>query len=143
MEVSDIVGAWRLVSFFAEGPDGRRVFPYGEDAQGFLVYAADGWMSAVLSRVDRGDFGQVGFAQAARASEADKARAFDGYTSYAGRYRIDGDTVEHTVACSLVPTMVGKTLRRRGRFEDETLVLDYDVQGRKHVYRYELRWSRP
>lgn len=143
MEPKDVAGTWRLNEFVAESNDGRRVHPYGPDASGLLVYATDGWMSAVLSRRDRGSFGSNTMERAGAATDDDKLRAFDGYTSYAGRYAIEGDVVRHTVEDALVPTMVGQTLERRARLEDGVLILSYEVEGRKRTYRYELRWSRP
>ena len=100
-------------------------------------------MSAVLCRKDRGPFASPSLELAATASDDARLRAFDGYTSYAGRYAIEGDEVAHTVECSLVPTLVGTTLRRRARLEGGVLTLRYDVAGRKRAYAYELRWSRP
>jgi hypothetical protein len=47
------------------------------------------------------------------------------------------------VEWSLLPSLVGETLRRDVRLEVDELVLGYDVEGRKHRYRYELRWTRP
>lgn len=143
MRAEDLLGTWRLVRFTAVGADGMRKLPYGQEAQGLLVYAADGWMSAVLSRADRGPFASESMERAGAATADEKVRAFDGYTSYAGRYAIDGEEVRHTVAQALVPTMVGQTLRRRARLEDGTLSLSYEVQGRKQSYHYELVWRRP
>ena len=142
MLAEDIVGAWRLDQFFAEGPGGRRRFPYGEDAKGLLLYSADGWVSAVLHRGERGGFSSQSLERAGQATEVDKARAFDGYTSYAGRYTIDGDVVRHEVAHALVPTLVGQTLERRARLHDGALSLSYEVAGRNRTYVYVLHWSR-
>ena len=142
MLVEDIVGAWRLDRFFSESPDRRRRYPYGEDAKGLLLYSADGWVSAVLHRGDRAGFASESMERAGHASEADKVRAFDGYTSYAGRYSVDGDVVRHEVAHALVPTLVGQTLERQVRLHDGALSLSYEVGGRTQTYVYVLHWSR-
>lgn len=42
------IGAWRLVSFEARA-EGETTFPFGQDAVGWLIYAATGQMSVMLS----------------------------------------------------------------------------------------------
>lgn len=134
--MSDLVGAWRLVDFHIHFDDGRpSVEPFGPGAQGLLVYSADGWMSAILSRADRPGLDVPRLEAAHRATDTSKARAFDGYLSYGGRWRIEGDTVVHTVQWALVPDIVGREQRRRFRFADG-LVLAYRGGART----YQLRW---
>ena len=36
---------WRLVSFEVLDAEGRRAFPFGEDAVGFITYTADGHLA--------------------------------------------------------------------------------------------------
>lgn len=141
MDPKSIEGAWSLDAFVIRRADGTTKHPYGEAAQGSLLYA-EGRVSAVLSRVPRGDFAVGSLERAHAASDVQKARAFDGYTSYAGRYAIDGDVVRHHVELSLVPTLVGQTLERRAAFDGAQLVLTYEVEGRGGKHHYELRWSR-
>ena len=142
MTRADIVGAWRLDSFFIDRASGERIHPYGEDALGTLLYTPEGWMSAVLARRDRGAHDGATLERAHRASDEERLRAFDGYTSYSGRYRVRGQTVEHDVVVALVPSMIGATLQRTGTLEDGALTLRYDVEGRRGTHRYTLRWSR-
>ncbi len=40
------VGTWKLVSWEVTQPDGTILYPYGKEVVGFLIYAADGYMSA-------------------------------------------------------------------------------------------------
>lgn len=141
LDPARIEGAWTLDAFVVHRADGRTVHPYGEAAQGSLLYV-DGRVSAVLSKAPRGDFTAATLERVHRAPAEDKARAFDGYTSYAGTYAIDGDLVRHHVEMSLVPTLVGTTLERRAAFDGPQLVLRYEVEGRAGTHRYELRWSR-
>ena len=39
-----LVGTWRLVSWETRYEDGSVIHPMGDDAVGFLVYAADGYI---------------------------------------------------------------------------------------------------
>ena len=77
-----------------------------------------------------------------RASDDAKARAFDSYMSYTGRYHLEGDEVVHTVELALTPEAVGQAQRRRLRWEGATLALSYTVQGRQGPRHYLLSWTR-
>lgn len=46
------VGAWRLVAFQEEKPDGEVIYPYGKDAAGLLIYDASGRISVQIMRRD-------------------------------------------------------------------------------------------
>ncbi|MEM6732031.1 MAG: lipocalin-like domain-containing protein [Myxococcota bacterium] len=141
-----LIGSWELLSFEVES-DAGVAHPYGESGRGRIVYTASGHMSAVLSRSDRPAL-SAGSLEAARGAEAtDKARAFDDYLSYSGRWRLEerGDElwVHHTVDLALVPEVVGTTLERRARFEDDVLVLDYENRSRSgRQRRFVLRWKK-
>ncbi|MFN3197478.1 MAG: lipocalin-like domain-containing protein [Bradymonadia bacterium] len=142
MSPDDLVGAWSLVDFTLDFSDDRpQVQPFGASPQGRIVYAASGHMSAVLSRSDRAPFSQGGLERGGHATTAQKAQAFDGYLSYAGRWHLEGDEVVHMVQLALNPDAVGQHLRRHAGFEDETLVLTYDLTARSGVTRhYRLTW---
>ena len=141
---SELVGAWTLASFVITFDDGRApLFPFGEDATGQLLYTASGRMSAVLSRADRPGFGIARLEQATAATAEQKADAFDSYLSYAGRYRVEGETVFHDVDFSLAPDTVGHVHARRATLDGETLTLAYDLTSKSGVRRdYTLTWTR-
>jgi hypothetical protein len=136
-----LVGAWSLVDWRIEYGDGRVTRPYGKDAIGQLLYSADGLMSATVSAGTRPRLEQ---ANARLASDTQKAKAFDGYFHYAGRWRIDGDTVVHSVELALNPDMTGTEQRRRARMDGANgLELSADEaidegSPRRHV----LAWRR-
>lgn len=141
----NIAGTWALVSFVVESDTGT-THPYGEDAFGRLLYDREGWMSAVLMTRPR-SAGSRSLEGARHASTEDKAQAFDEYLSYTGRWSaetLNGETwIAHHVDASLVPAVIGTTLRRRARVDGDQLVLDYETRsssGRKR--RFVLRWRR-
>jgi hypothetical protein len=109
MAQNSLIGTWRLVSYEQHGSDGRVSFPLGEQPLGYLVYAADGYMSVQMMARQRpslpgGDLGA--------GSIEDKAAALDTYRAYSGRYEIDGDRVIHHVQISSWPNRVGTDLVR-------------------------------
>lgn len=141
---AQLVGAWRLVSARVSFSDGRpAVQPYGPDGSGSIVYSAEGWMSAVLTEGSRAPLGSTSLETSNRASDADKLAAFESYLSYAGRWRLDGDEVVHSVEMALNPNAVGQEQRRRVRWEGGDLVLSYQRTPPSGTVRtFELTWRR-
>lgn len=139
-----LVGTWKLVRFVVHRSGGQGdVYPFGEDAQGLILYGADGWMSAVLSHADRDELSSRRLESMGKAPDAEKAAAFETYLSYCGRWRLEGDEVVHSVEHALVPNIEGTELRRHWAFVGEQLVLSYEIVGKRGLPRtYELRWER-
>ncbi len=105
----DFIGAWRLVDWRIEYSDGGVTRPFGEGAHGYILYSADGTMTASIAKANRDTFK---IANARNASTDQKSAAFDSYFHYAGRWRIEGEKVVHTVTMSLNPDMTSTDQRR-------------------------------
>ncbi|MDQ6669248.1 MAG: lipocalin-like domain-containing protein, partial [Chloroflexota bacterium] len=52
----NLIGTWRLLALEALGADGVVRYRMGEDAVGYLIYTADGYMSGHLMRPGRAGF---------------------------------------------------------------------------------------
>jgi len=97
----------------------------------------------MLSAAARGPLGPGGLEDAYSAGEADKAAAFDSFMAYAGRWRLQGDTVFHEVALSLAPEAEGQTLVRRVARTATGMALRYVRMGRSgRAWTYRLTWTR-
>lgn len=144
LDPRDLIGAWSLQRYQVHFADGRPPrFPFGEEAQGLLVYAASGWVSAVLSRSDRAPLGAGGLETAHHAPAEKKAEAFDSYLSYAGRWSVEDDTVVHHVQLAAIPDVVGNPQRRRASLDGDRLTLEYEAPTRRGAgARFELVWKR-
>ncbi|MGE0254945.1 MAG: lipocalin-like domain-containing protein [Alphaproteobacteria bacterium] len=105
LATDDLLGAWQLAEMYAEKADGSRAWPMGRDAAGAILYTPDGIMSATVVASGRTAPGPAGDA-------AEKAAAYASYFNYVARWRLDGDTVVHTLVHALDPAMVGIELRR-------------------------------
>lgn len=140
--IDELPGAWALRTFTVDYSDGRpSTHPYGTDARGRIVYTVDGWVMAVLSAADRSGDGDLETAR--RASDADKAAWFDGYLSYTGRWRLDGDEVVHTLDMALLPAAVNTEVRRHVTLADGVLTLSYTRTPASGVTRtFRLAWER-
>ena len=101
-----IAGAWRLVTFEFRKSEGTVIYPFGEHAQGTIVYTEAGRYSAQLMRRDRPRFA-VG--DQMRGSPDEMVANFKGCISYFGAYEINlaNGVIVHHVEGSLFPNMEG------------------------------------
>lgn len=136
----DLVGTWLLVSWETRYEDGRRIYPMGEDALGFLVYSDDGYIAATLSRRNRSPF-RTG--EMLTADVAEKAQGWDSYFSYVGRYSVADGKVTHHIEASQYPNWAGDDQVRVVALDDNRLVLATPTQtARRGRQTSHLIWSR-
>lgn len=116
------IGAWRLVAFEEEGPDGEVVYPYGKDAAGLLIYDSSGRMSVQIMRRDREPLSSADW-QNLLAEEIKKI--IEDFTAFFGTYEVDAANgiVIHRVEGHVLPDSVGKVLRREFTFSGDVLTL--------------------
>lgn len=140
--MNNLQGSWQLVSWEILYPgDEKKVFPFGENPKGILMYSADGYMSANISRAGRRPLSTDSLR---KAPSSEKLTAFETNFSYAGPYRIEGNKVIHTVEYSLNPNMVATKQIRDMAFEGDHLILSADEplgasgQSRHH----QLIWKK-
>ncbi len=121
-----IVGTWRLVRSIIVGPGGKKEYPYGEDAVGYICYSDTGVMAVQISRKSRDEV-------------TDPSRLEHDYLAYFGRYEIDTgrQVVRHFVEGQLFPGHHPGILERKYRF-------DGDFMSLKPVDRtdQEILWQR-
>lgn len=134
-------GTWQLESWTIGYSDRDDfTYPYGEDPQGLLLYTADGWMSASISRNDRALLPpDVSFR---KLDEGVRADAFTSYFHYAGRYRVlEGDVI-HYVTQSLNPNFPGTEQLRHAELDGQTLVLSGKDQAGTITRFHSLVWHK-
>jgi lipocalin-like protein len=135
-----LVGTWRLVRYYTAYEGEPEIYPLGRDALGYISYTSDGFMFGTMMRAGRAPFR---IADRLQASPEEKARAFDDYVTYCGRYRVEGDLVHHAIELSLLPNWIGEEQPRR--IESRAggciaLVGEWVVGGRRRVAVVE--WER-
>ena len=137
-----LLGTWRLVSYYTEGTDGSIVHPMGPDVSGFIMYVPDGFMSANLMVPGRPPYtGGV----ANTAAPAELAAAALGYFGYAGRYEVDeaAQLVRHFIEVALAPNLAGSMQLRHVRFEGRRLILRGDpVPIGDRIAAHVINWER-
>ena len=133
--VTDLLGAWRLVGWSLVYADGRPPeYPLGEDAAGFLLYTADGHVSATLMRKAR--------PPQAPASAAEAATAYAESFAYAGRFAVRDDTVFHSIEVATNPALIGITSTRHIALAGETLALSGPDFGAGSPRTQRIVWKR-
>jgi Lipocalin-like domain len=107
-----IVGAWRLVHSVIVDTDGKKEYPFGEDAIGYIYYSDTGIMAVQISRKSR-------------ASATTLVHLKHDYLAYFGRYEIDSDkqVVRHFLEGQLFPGSHQAVLERKYRFDGDLMSL--------------------
>ncbi|QDG78849.1 lipocalin-like domain-containing protein [Labrenzia sp. PHM005] len=127
---SSFTGTWQLNKWTALKNNTPAGYPMGEDAQGQIIYSADGHMCAFLMRSD--------FKNQAELGDADTC------LSYAGSWSFDGTRISHDVHFCNLPHWVGRTLVRIVNHREGELALrtvpEYSKSGSK--YEHLLVWQK-
>ncbi len=136
------VGTWRLLEWkcFVDGK--FHSHPFEKDSKGILIYTKDKQMSAILMKPDRVDFK---IPILSKGSQKEKIMAVDGYVSYAGKYEVVGEVINHHVKLSLLPNWIDKILKRKFQFSEDYCLLKLITVPEKHGNRsvvQELVWER-
>ena len=106
-----IIGEWKLVSFQIQEDNGDVIYPFGEDAQGSIIYTESGRFSAQLMRTDRPRFAS---GDQMKGTVEETEANYKGFISYYGPYEFDreGGFVVHHVEGSLFPNWEGQGQKR-------------------------------
>jgi hypothetical protein len=113
-------GAWRLESFVFTDAAGGTIHPLGPNPSGFLFVTAVDHVAFNFMASDRPRFASDDLFGGAPGELAAAAKAV---VSFAGPFRIDGETMIVEVRYSLYPNWIGKTQVRSFELAGERLVL--------------------
>ena len=121
-ETGQLVGVWSLLSYTEEARGRENKFPFGAQPQGFLIYTADGFVSAQLMRPGRSAFHSTDWHCG---TLAEYREAASGYIAYSGTYEVDRQeaTVTHFASVSLLPNLLGGRQRRSIHLHGDRLTL--------------------
>ena len=115
-----LVGSYRLLSFENYADDGEVAQPFGPSPKGFIIYTADGYMSAILMRADRPNFSA---GDILGGSDDEKLDAFSSSSAYAGRWEIVGDQIIHHLEVTTYPNWTGTDQPRHFELTDTHFTL--------------------
>lgn len=136
-----LLGTWKLLSASSTDASGARIDPpYGASPVGFLTYTEDHRVTALISYTGRKS---LSIAAKGAALMEEQAEAFRTFLAYAGRYRLSGDRVIHSIEVSSIQNYVGKDLVRGIKLQGDRIVLSAPptmVNGK--VQSIDLVWER-
>ncbi len=135
------VGTWRLVSAVQRLADGTtRSNPiYGRGGVGYLIYTAEGRVSAMVMDPDR-----PRWKSPAAPTEQELRSAHRGLTAYCGTYEVDAEQgiVTHRVEIDKVPNNIGALHKRLFTFSGNRLILRPAPPLPEGVVEYLITWER-
>lgn len=142
---NDILGSWLMVGrgTNSEADRAAALARYGNDPQGFMVFAPDGWMNAIVCWGGRPAL-SGNPAWHTDAPDDERLRAFDTYLSYGGQWQVVDSVLTTDVSHALNPSWVGGQQVRELSWNDEgQLVLTLErAWPDGHVVRGWVAWQR-
>jgi Lipocalin-like domain len=115
-----LIGAWALESFVTDEQGGIEKPRFGLNPVGYLIYTADGHMSATLMGVHRA---ALAAPDGSSSTHSEIASSLANFLSYAGRFEIRGNHVFHHVEVSVFTNLVGTTLERQFDLSGDVLTI--------------------
>jgi hypothetical protein len=126
-----IIGTWKLVYSIEINSSGEKLYPFGEDAIGYIIYDASNKMAVQICRKKRKLFSAKNFIHT---SPDELSTIPNDYLAYFGNYELDIDKkiVRHFVEGHLFSNHVGHVLERKYSFFDDKMSLKpWDATNRE------------
>lgn len=118
-DAGSLLGTWTLRSFTTEHlATGKKTALLGAHPVGYLSYSADGRMYAIFAAQGRKAPADL------VPTDAERIDLYNGFSAYAGTYRVQGDTVSHAVDASWNEAWTGTTQVRRFRIDGTQLTIE-------------------
>ncbi len=137
---SNFIGVWRLESLELRSSDGQKTFPMGRNADGYISYTEDGFMSVAIMEQGRRTFESNDIRGG---TIEEKVEAVSGYLSYCGSYEVKENQVIHHIEISLFPNWISVDQVRIYEIEGNRLTLStspFLVAGKQQTAH--LIWRR-
>jgi hypothetical protein len=134
----ELIGSWKLLIWQQIAADGSKSYPFGEDPEGLLIYAPDGYMAVQMLTVNRP---QLQTTSATGGSIEERAAAYSSCLAYFGKYQVVDGVVIHSVAASLFPNWSNTEQHRPYTLEDNRLTLRTPM-GPGVTVENEIIWER-
>ena len=130
-----LIGTWVLVDYTLDDGRGGRFYPLGKDCSGYLIYTADGHVSAQQMKQGRPAYASGDLHDG---TPEEMAEAAHGYMAYAGRYEVNEETMtlKHTIEMSMNPTWLGQTQERYIKLDGDEIIITASVNSAI------LRWRK-
>lgn len=131
-----LIGAWKLKSYTAIDDKGCTIYPFGHNAKGFIIYSAEGYMSATLFNPDLIDSASAGI------SRKDISSGNCLCMSYAGPYNVVSNKVLHNIETSNIPEMIATAQERLFSIKENALTIKAETVLEGVKYSHTLIWVK-
>jgi hypothetical protein len=140
MNKADVVGSWKLVHYKIFLGD-EIIFPFGEDALGYLIYTDDGFMSVQFMRAQRSKHASDDFQHFLPSEKVEIAENFGGY---AGRYETSTGQIIHYPEIASLPNFAYAPQIRNCELRDSCLWITcpYYSEEKQTSGLSEIVWER-
>ena len=115
-----LLGTWRMLAWYNETTDGRRIYPLGEAATGYISYSADGYVFVHIMAESRTPYA---INDPFNGTAEEDMAAMKSHITYAGPYTFQGDHVLHHVTHASCPNWVGSVQWREVALSGDRLTL--------------------
>ena len=129
-----LIGTCSLVSYTMEKEDGTVCYPLGKDCKAYLIYTADGHVSAQMSRPGRKAY-ESGSLHDGKMEEM--AAAAHGYMTYCGTYLFQPEKscVIHNIEISMNPLWENMSQTRNVDFDGTYLNIFASINGASLIWK--------
>ena len=119
---SDLLGTWKLLSFFMKDQNGERIFPYGETPLGYLIYTPEGLVSVHIMSSNR----PIGGTQQYQSGTyLEKIESAENYGGYIGTYELQDNHVIHTAELSGFTRLINSPEHKNFSLDGNQLTISY------------------
>jgi hypothetical protein len=117
-----LTGVWTLVSYTQQQSGNEDTHPFGPKPEGFLIYTADGFVSAQLMKPGRTLFQSADWLAG---TPEEYQESGSGYIAYCGVFEVDEEreTVTHIPSVALLPNLIHRNQLRSLTLTSEDLTL--------------------
>lgn len=117
MNREDLVGTWDLQRFWFTDDGGMEMDPLGDAPVGNLILGGDGNYAFTMMRKGRSPYAS---GDLLCGTPDEKGEAADGYVSFGGAWKFDGEAITFGIVYSLFPNWVGgEQVRQTSMIGDE------------------------
>lgn len=137
--IDKIAGAWSLVSFEQQAPNGTVTYPLGKDALGSIYYLPEGFVSVHIMQVNRSEYVNPALYANGKLKYTDL-----GYLAYSGRFSLNQSEtiITHHIDISMFPEWVGGQQIRVIKLDGDHLSLSSDGPVGPDKIKFRLLWKR-
>lgn len=124
--IAKLIGGWELERWTTFHADGSESYPFGTDANGLIMYSADGHMSCHLAMANRP---LLDAPTVFDVPDAEYGKSLRAYSGYFGTFSVDADAgvVTHHVTGAWYPNFAAVDQPRRFAFAGDLLYLEAEV----------------